>query len=116
MESSKENISQRLNLSQAGWKYYKIIKKRAMNHTEEEFSLSGLFFSLFIAFFICLSSATALSVMNHYLEAKIEDKFSDKNIILESSQSPAGSEYFKDGSKRLNGVNLALLEVKKKYS
>jgi hypothetical protein len=43
----------------AGWKYYKQIKKKAM---EQEFSWSGLFISLSIAFFIVLAAAIALNL------------------------------------------------------
>ena len=42
-----------------GWKYYNSIKKKAM---EQEFSWSGLFLSLSIAFFIVISSALLLSL------------------------------------------------------
>jgi len=116
MVSSKENIFHPLNLSQNGWKYYKIIKKKAMNHAEEEFSMSGLFFSLFIAFFICLSSATALSMMNYYLEAKLEGNFINKGFIQQTSHNQFEIFDAENNSKRLNGVNLALFEVKKNCS
>jgi len=45
------------NLGHIGWKYYNTIKKKAV---EQEFSWSGLFISLSIAFFIVAVSAFML--------------------------------------------------------
>lgn len=45
------------NLEHIGWKYYNTIKKKAV---EREFSWSGLFISLSIAFFIVAASALML--------------------------------------------------------
>jgi|GEM_PF-1905067 len=50
------------NLEQTGWKYYNKIRKKAV---EQEFSWSGLFISLSIAFFIIAASASTLSFINH---------------------------------------------------
>ena len=43
-----------------GWKYYKSLKKKAV---EQEFSWSGLVISLSIAFFIVIISALALNLL-----------------------------------------------------
>ncbi len=51
--------NQEMAISHVGWKYYNQIKKKAM---EQEFSWSGLFLSLSIAFFIVIVSALLLSL------------------------------------------------------
>jgi hypothetical protein len=48
-----------------GWKYYNTIKKKAM---EQEFSWSGLFLSLSIAFFIVIVAALTLSLFYQSLQ------------------------------------------------
>jgi hypothetical protein len=62
--SSTKNRAGCLNLEhiglptvKAGWKYYNTIRKKAV---EQEFSWSGLFISLSIAFFIVVSCASIL--------------------------------------------------------
>ena len=75
-----------------GWKYYNTIKKKAM---EQEFSWSGLFLSLSIAFFIVISSALILSFLYQSLE-KANISRSDKSYqihILEKSYIE-GAEYY----------------------
>jgi hypothetical protein len=51
--------------SYLGWKYYNIIRKKAM---EQEFSWSGLIVSLSIAFFIVISMALLLNILHGYIE------------------------------------------------
>ena len=58
-----ENIQIKANqlpFEQIGWKYYKKIKKKAM---EQEFSWSGLLVSLSIAFFIVIFTAFCLNFL-----------------------------------------------------
>jgi len=57
----QENIAENheMAIGHVGWKYYNQIKKKAM---EQEFSWSGLFLSLSIAFFIVIVSALLLSL------------------------------------------------------
>ncbi len=57
---SETNINTHANISfyYIGWKYYNKIRKKAM---EQEFSWSGLFISLSIAFFIVISTAFFLN-------------------------------------------------------
>ena len=50
--------NQEMAIGHIGWKYYNSIKKKAM---EQEFSWSGLFLSLSIAFFVVIVSALLLS-------------------------------------------------------
>ncbi len=49
------------------WRSYNVIKKKAM---EQEFSWSGLFISLSIAFFVVIASAMALNMINQTLVNK----------------------------------------------
>jgi len=80
-----------LDFAHTGWKYYNIIKKKAM---EQKFSLSGLVVSLSIAFFVVVSTAYSLSLlykslvpavnasenMFYRLEAK---NFLQKSVLVE---------------------------------
>lgn len=63
--SLAKNQAACFNLEHIGWKYYNTIKKKAV---EQEFSLSGLFISLSIAFFIVIISALFLSFIFNSLE------------------------------------------------
>ena len=49
-----------LEVGQIGWRYYNIIKKKAV---EQEFSLSGLALSMSIAFFVVLCAAFSLNFL-----------------------------------------------------
>jgi len=49
------------NFDHIGWKYYNAIRKKAM---EQEFSWSGLVISLSIAFFVVVTTAYCLSMLN----------------------------------------------------
>ncbi|MDD4901397.1 MAG: hypothetical protein PHS62_04860 [Patescibacteria group bacterium] len=74
-----------LKFGQSGWKYYNSIGKKAM---EQEFSWSGLFLSLSIAFFVITISAYTLSLINQALVAKTTDrKFTSDNIHLQENGS-----------------------------
>jgi len=66
-----------------GWKAYKQIKKKAMEH---EFSWSGLIIGLSIAFFIVLASAQALNLVHQSMVAtkKHEYLLNQKLYQLES--------------------------------
>ncbi len=75
-----------------GWKYYNTIKKKAM---EQEFSWSGLFLSLSIAFFIVIVAALTLSLFYQSLQhsefgfLSNEDTFIRKNSeMIDSSILP----------------------------
>lgn len=61
-----KNQANCLNLERIGWKYYNTIRKKAV---EQEFSWSGLFISLSIAFFIVIASALLLNFLNRSIEA-----------------------------------------------
>jgi len=60
MENTYISKANTLDLDHIGWRSYNTIKKKAM---EQEFSWSGLFISLSIAFFIVISSAFALEFL-----------------------------------------------------
>ena len=51
-----------IDFGHVGWRYYNIVKKKAM---EREFSWSGLVVSLSVAFFIVIASSFFLSVMHN---------------------------------------------------
>jgi len=66
------------NLEQTGWKYYNTISKKAM---EQEFSWSGLFISLSIAFFVVIVSASTLSFINHSIMAgRVRQESANRNV------------------------------------
>ena len=71
------------NISFIGWKYYNSIRKKAM---EQEFSWSGLFISLSIAFFIVLACAQGLNLIYQSFEAtkKYEKFYPQKLYHLEN--------------------------------
>ena len=77
-----------LNLGQVGWKYYNTIRKKAM---EQEFSWSGLFTGLSIAFFIVAAGASALRFIKYSLEENLDDKrpAEQKIYYLENSVQAA---------------------------
>lgn len=54
-----------LGFSHIGWRYYNQIRKKAM---EQEFSWFGLLINLSIAFFIVISSAFFLSLLQKSIE------------------------------------------------
>ncbi len=58
--------NQEMAVGHVGWKYYNSIKKKAM---EQEFSWSGLFLSLSIAFFIVISSALLLNLFHQSFQS-----------------------------------------------
>jgi hypothetical protein len=60
--SYAKNQADYFNLGYIGWKYYNTIRKKAV---EQEFSWSGLFISLSIAFFVVIVSALLLSFIFH---------------------------------------------------
>jgi hypothetical protein len=64
MNTSALNNAHDLPIEQIGWRYYNSIKKKAM---EQEFSWSGLWLSLSIAFFIVILSAFSLSLLYNSL-------------------------------------------------
>jgi hypothetical protein len=67
-----------LGFEHIGWKYYRKIKKKAM---EQEFSWSGLLLSLSIAFFIVIFTALALNFFYQSLEkAREQSRFWKKEI------------------------------------
>ena len=84
MEKAKVGISCSGAIGYSGWKYYNIIKKKAIGHIHDEYSWSGLMMSVAIAFFICIGSASCLSViykytgdsekMNYYKEESLKIK------------------------------------------
>jgi hypothetical protein len=76
---SEANVSslRTFNFEHIGWKYYNNIKKKAM---EQEFSWTGLFLSLSIAFFIVIFTAVCLSVfyqavIGGTMRADLENRF-----------------------------------------
>ena len=78
MNTTALNNTHDLPLEQIGWRYYNSIKKKAM---EQEFSWSGLWLSLSIAFFIVIFSALALSLLYNSLSGATFDKLIIKNNI-----------------------------------
>ena len=83
MENKINANANSLNFEHIGWKYYKQIKKKAM---EQEFSWSGLMISLSIAFFIVVVSSFSLSLLFNAIEkAQAQEKFLQQKIYrLES--------------------------------
>jgi len=85
-----KNQSDCFSLEHIGWKYYNTIKKKAV---EQEFSLSGLFISLSIAFFIVALSALALRFIllsietNPYRQESLNKKvyYLEKTIRIDSA-------------------------------
>jgi len=76
--SLAKNQANCFNLEHIGWKNYNLIKKKAM---EQEFSWSGLFISLSIAFFIVTISALFLNFVFNSTEATRQRQgLVDKNI------------------------------------
>jgi cell division protein FtsX len=76
--SLAKNQTNCFNLEHIGWKYYNTIRKKAV---EQEFSWSGLFISLSIAFFIVIASAFLLSLVYHSIEVtKNQSGLANKNI------------------------------------
>jgi len=70
-------------ISHIGWRYYNIIKKKAM---EQEFSWPGLIISLSIAFFIVLFCAIILNIIHKSVLSAKSPKIEYKKIYrLESS-------------------------------
>ncbi|MEA3449442.1 MAG: hypothetical protein U9Q85_00450 [Patescibacteria group bacterium] len=67
-----------LPLEQIGWHYYRNIKKKAM---EQEFSWSGLWLSLSIAFFIVIFSTLSLSLLYNSLTGTNLNKLIIKNNV-----------------------------------
>ena len=63
--SLAKNHANYFNLGHIGWKYYNTIKKKAV---EQEFSWSGLFISLSIAFFVVIISALFLNFIFNSIE------------------------------------------------
>jgi hypothetical protein len=53
-----------LNFEHIGWKYYKSLKKKAM---EQKFSAGGLLIVLSIAFFIVIITAFCLGMIYHLI-------------------------------------------------
>jgi hypothetical protein len=75
----------------SGWKYYKQIKKKAM---EQEFSWSGLLLSLSIAFFIVMITAYSLNLLlASYKNAKFDQQVNRQIYQLETS-NPSQSEKY----------------------
>jgi len=60
----QKNQADCFNLEHIGWKYYNHIRKKAV---EQEFSWSGLFISLSIAFFVVIAAAYLLNFLNSSL-------------------------------------------------
>ncbi|PLX26692.1 hypothetical protein C0583_06695 [Candidatus Parcubacteria bacterium] len=91
-----------------GWKYYNTIKKKAM---EQEFSWSGLFLSLSIAFFIVISSALVLSFTYQSLEStKISQNSRSFQIyMLENINTRNFKNYINHSE---IGVNTLIIEKK----
>ncbi len=80
--SLAKNHANYFNLGHIGWKYYNTIKKKAV---EQEFSWSGLFISLSIAFFIIMVSAMMLNFIFNYLDGNQNNNFSNQIYYLEKN-------------------------------
>lgn len=99
-------------LSHVGWRYYNQIKKRAM---EQEFSWSGLFISMSIAFFIVLASSICLNALYQSISKVHLSEGGVKNGIyqLEGAQSNSLEKYIDidglDKKKLENIVRSALI-------
>ncbi|MCU0679338.1 MAG: hypothetical protein MUC28_02740 [Planctomycetes bacterium] len=94
-----ENIQVKVNeldFGHIGWKYYHTIRKKAM---EQEFSWSGLFISLSIAFFIVITTAYFLSLLYATMGFSLtQNKFTNKKIYrLETTQTYTLENYFNIG-------------------
>lgn len=96
------NISSfgRINFEYSGWKYYKEIKKKAM---EQEFSWSGFFISMSIAFFIVIITASCLSVIYQTFDKNIP-QFRNMNIYRLEVSAPESIE---------NYINIEILSKEK---
>lgn len=68
MENITISTFGRINLEHSGWKYYNVIKKKAM---EQEFSWAGFAISLSIAFFIVIGTAACLSLAYQALDDNV---------------------------------------------
>ncbi len=76
----QENIAENheMAIGHVGWKYYNQIKKKAM---EQEFSWSGLFLSLSIAFFIVISIALLLSLFHtSFVKSNMANSLFENNL------------------------------------
>lgn len=112
MENKINANANSLNFEHIGWKYYKQIKKKAM---EQEFSWTGLFLSLSIAFFIVVISSFSLSFLYSSIEQnKIKNRFFQSNIYkLESLDDYSLDNYLQkefisiERIKRVEKLNLA---------
>lgn len=93
--STNSTYSNLLEFGQIGWKSYNSIKKKAM---EQEFSWSGLWVSLSIAFFIVVASATCLSLINQSLQTAQWNSgaVKDKIFKLESPRAMQSSSVWRD--------------------
>ena len=94
-----------LYLGQISWRYYNKIKKKAM---EQEFSMSGLFISVSIAFFIVALGSYYLSLVHGSLQ---QTRFIKNNNIyqLENINHPAAENYLQVdllGAERLDNVRV----------
>ena len=76
MNTSALNSTHDLPLEQVGWRYYNNIRKKAM---EQEFSWSGLWLSLSIAFFIVIFAAFTLSLLYNSLTSDTFNQLIIKN-------------------------------------
>jgi len=73
------NIGQ-IEFDHFGWRYFNKIKKKAM---EQEFSWSGLFISMSIAFFIVILAALSLNILfNTVKAASLEARAGHNKIYL----------------------------------
>jgi peptidoglycan hydrolase-like amidase len=102
MEKNKTNIFYPAIIGYSGWKYYNIIKKKAISQINEEFTFSSLLVSLIIAFFICTGCATALSCLNIYLE-----RSGGTDILIKKMF------YSKENNELQSGKNLSEQELRK---
>lgn len=70
------------NLGGLGWKYYNQVRKKAM---EQEFSWSGLFLSMSIAFFVVIAAAQGLSLAYESVSIKNEVRAAEKVYYLKAA-------------------------------
>jgi len=104
MTNTNVNIqADNFDFNHIGWKYYKQIKKKAM---EQEFSWSGLLVSLSIAFFVVVITAFTLNLTYKSLTAA---SFSKNKTIYQLEIFNGQSYLHIDHVKKAEGINRLIL-------
>ena len=90
-----ENIqigANELGFDHIGWRYYNKIRKKAM---EQEFSWSGLFISMSIAFFVVIITAFSLSFLHNSINtAHVQSQLLNQKIYRLEAMNQQKLEYY----------------------